>query len=110
MVIEKERRRERRVEVQQIVSLLSSTCTGDRAAVTQDISLGGALVKTNSCVAEGSEVSLVVALPAEITGTGESRMLCRGKVLRREERGPTVLIAVKFSEREVLPTVRARAA
>jgi c-di-GMP-binding flagellar brake protein YcgR len=110
MSLEEERRRHHRVAVQQIVSLTSSTCTGDRGALTEDISLGGVLVRTNSCVAEGSEISLVVVLPAAITRTSEVNVLCRGRVLRREEHGTRAVVAVEFSDYEPLPQFRAKAA
>jgi hypothetical protein len=66
MSLQEERPRHDRVAVQQIVDLTASTCTGDRGALTEDISLGGVLVRTNSCVAEGSEVSLLVAYPRRL--------------------------------------------
>ncbi len=110
MSLQPDRRRHDRVVVQQIVSLTSSTCMGDKGALTEDISLGGVLVRTNSCVAEGSEVSLVVALPAAITRTAEVHVLCRGRVLRREEHGTRAVVAVEFSEYEPLPQFRAKAA
>src|SRR5215469_2583957 len=65
-------------------------------------SLGGALVRTNSCVAEGSEVSLVVALPVEITPSSDVCVVCRGRVLRREERGTRAVVAVEFSHYDFL--------
>jgi c-di-GMP-binding flagellar brake protein YcgR len=106
MSLEEERRRHGRVAVQQIVSLTSSTCTGDRGALTEDISLGGVLVRTNSCVAEGAEVSLVVVLPAAITRTSEVNVLCRGRVLRREDHRTRAVVAVEFSDYELLPQFR----
>jgi PilZ domain len=110
MSVGEERRRHHRVAVQQIVALTSSTCSGDKGALTEDISLGGALVRTNSCVAEGSEVSLVVALPVEITRTSEVRVLCTGIVLRRQEHGIRAIVAIKFSNYEFLPQFQVKAA
>jgi c-di-GMP-binding flagellar brake protein YcgR len=110
MSLQEERRRYDRVTVQQIVSLISSTCTGDTGALTEDISLGGVLLRTNSCVSEGSEVSLIVTLPAAITRTCEVHVLCSGRVLRREERGTRVVVAVEFSDYEPLSNFWAKAA
>ena len=110
MSLQEERRRQDRVAAQQIVSLISSTCSGDTGALTEDISLGGVLVRTNSCVAEGSEVSLVVVLPAAITRTSEVHVLCSGRVLRREERGTRAVVAVEFSYYEPLSKFWAKAA
>ena len=110
MLVQEERRRHLRVAVQQIVSLTSSTCIGDKGALTEDISLGGVLLKTNSCVAEGSDVALFLVLPAEITRTSEARVLCRGRVLRREEHGTRAAIAVEFSDYDLLPQYQEKAA
>ncbi len=107
---QEDRRRHPRVRVQQIASLTSTTCSGDKGALTEDVSLGGVLVRTNSCVAVGSEVSLVVALPAQLTGSFEVRVLCRGRVLRREDGGTRAVVAVEFSDYEVLPQFRTVAA
>jgi c-di-GMP-binding flagellar brake protein YcgR len=97
MSLQEDRRRYDRVTVQQIVSLTSSTCTGDTGALTEDISLGGVLLRTNSCVSEGSEVSLIVESPAAITRTSEVHVLCSGRVLRRKEHGTRAVVAVEFS-------------
>jgi hypothetical protein len=97
MSLRGERRRHDRVAVQQIVSLISSTCTGDPGALTEDISLGGVLLRTNSCVSEGSEVSLIVVLPVAITRTPEVR-------------GTRAVVAVEFSDYEPLSRFWAKAA
>jgi c-di-GMP-binding flagellar brake protein YcgR len=98
MCLQEERRRHHRVAVQQIVSVISSTCTGGTGALIEDISLGGVLLRTGSSMSEGTEVSLIVVLPAAITRTSEVRVLCSGTVLRREERGTRALVAVEFSD------------
>ena len=110
MPLEEERRHHPRVAVQQIVSLTSTTCIGDKAALTEDISLSGVLLKTNSCVSEGSEVALLLALPAQITHTLEVRVLCRGRVLRRVETNDRATVAVEFSAYELLPKYEGKAA
>jgi len=111
MSLQEERPRHDRVAVQQIVALTSSTCTGDRGALTENISLGGVLVRTNSCVAEGSEVFLLVAYPRRLLErTSEVHVLCRGRVLRREEHGTRAVVAVEFSDYEPLPQFLAKAA
>jgi c-di-GMP-binding flagellar brake protein YcgR len=107
---EKERRRHPRVLVQQIASLTCTTCAGDKAALTEDISVGGVLLRTNSCVSEGSEVSLLVALPPQITRTAEVRIFCRGRVLRRVERGDRAAVAVEFIYYDLIPKYKEKAA
>ena len=110
MSLEQERRRHLRVAVQQIVFLTSSTCIGDKAALTEDISLSGVLLKTNSCVSEGSEVALLLALPAQVTQSCEVRVLCRGRVLRRVEKADRAVVAVEFSDYDLLPKNQVKAA
>jgi c-di-GMP-binding flagellar brake protein YcgR len=110
MFPQEERRRHPRVAVQQIVSLTSSSCFGDQGALTEDISLGGVLLRTNSCVAEGSEVALLLAFPVQITRTREVRVLCRGRVLRRVEKADRAVVAVEFSEYDLLPKNHVKAA
>jgi c-di-GMP-binding flagellar brake protein YcgR len=95
-----ERRRYPRVTVQQIVSLTCPTCAGDTSAVTQNISLGGVFLRTGSCVAQGSEVAVLLVLPVEVTRTREVRILCQGIVLRREEEGTRAGIAISFNHYE----------
>lgn len=110
MPLEEERRRHPRLAVQQIVSLTSTTCIGDKAALTEDISLGGVLLRTNSCVSEGSEVALLLALPHQITQTHEVRVLCRGRVLRRVDKGDRAMVAVEFSHHDLLSKYEKKAA
>jgi hypothetical protein len=66
MSLEQERRRHLRVAVQQIVSLTSSTCIGDKAALTEDVSLGGVLLKT--------KLLLVCRLPLKATEVIDKRI------------------------------------
>lgn len=110
MCLQEERRRHNRVAAQQIVSVISSTCTGGTGALIENISLGGVLLRTGSSMSEGTEVSLIVVLPAAITRTSEIRVLCSGRVLRREERGTRALVAVEFSEYQPLSKFWAKAA
>lgn len=93
-------RRHPRASIKQIVPLSCSTCSGDTAAVTQDISLGGVLLRTSSCVGEGAEVAVSLIMPLQISRTREVHVLCRGKVLRRTEQARAANIAIEFYDSE----------
>ncbi len=103
MTREAERRRHPRIAIEQIVTLTCSTCPADTSAVTQNLSLGGVQLRTSNCVQEDTEVALLLVFPVEITRTREVHMVCRGKVLRRQELGTRAAIAVEFRHYEPLP-------
>jgi hypothetical protein len=98
-----DRREHPRVAVEQIVTLTCPTCPADTAAVTQNLSLGGVLLKTSNCVEEGTEVGLTLVFPLEITRTREVHIVCRGNVVRRQPSGTRSIIAVAFKHYEPLP-------
>ncbi|HEX6504424.1 MAG TPA: PilZ domain-containing protein [Terriglobales bacterium] len=98
-----ERRQYPRVPVEQIVTLTCPTCPADTAAVTRNLSLGGALLRTSNCVQEGTEVGLTLVFPIEITRTREVHIVCVGRVLRRGEFGTRSEIAIEFRHYEPLP-------
>lgn len=70
--------------------------------MTENLSMGGVLLKTRSSAPEGSDVSLRLALPSDITKEGELCLLCRGRVLRRVETPNTAIIAIEFSSYDVV--------
>jgi hypothetical protein len=89
--------------MEQIVTLTCDTCPADTAAITQDLSLGGVLLRTSNCVQEGTEVGMTIVFPIEITRTREVHIVCRGRVLRRQQFGTRSVIAVEFKHYEPLP-------
>jgi c-di-GMP-binding flagellar brake protein YcgR len=103
MRTDSDRREYPRVPVEQIVTLTCGTCPADTAAVTQNLSLGGVLLRTSNCVQEDVEVGLSLVFPIEITRTREVHIVCRGRVLRREQFGTRSVIAVEFKHYEPLP-------
>ncbi len=103
MRTESDRRRHPRVPAEQIVTVTCATCSSDTAAVTQNLSLGGVLLRTSNCVEEGAEVGLTLVFPIEITRTREVHIVCRGKVVRRQQFGTRSAIAVEFKHYEPLP-------
>lgn len=103
MRTDSDRREYPRVAVEQIVTLTCPTCPADTAAVTQNLSLGGVLLKTSNCVEEGTEVGLTLVFPLEITRTREVHIVCRGNVVRRQPFGTRSTIAVAFKHYEPLP-------
>ncbi|MBV9480092.1 MAG: PilZ domain-containing protein [Acidobacteria bacterium] len=98
-----DRRQYPRIAVEQIVTLTCATCPADTAAVTQNLSLGGVLLRTSNCVEVDTEVGLTLVFPVEITHTREIHIVCRGRVLRREQFVTRSAIAVEFKHYEPLP-------
>jgi c-di-GMP-binding flagellar brake protein YcgR len=103
MRTDSERRHHPRIAVEQIVTLTCSTCPADTAAVTQNLSLGGVLLRTSNCVAKDTEVGMTLVFPVEITRTREVHIVCRGRVLRSQQFGTRSAIAIEFKHYEPLP-------
>lgn len=70
--------------------------------MTENLSMGGVLLKTHSSVPKGSDVNLRLALPSDIARGGELCLLCRGRVVRRVETPKTAIIAIEFSSYHVV--------
>jgi len=83
--MERDRRRSKRVPVQQglTINLGNGGCVA--TAVSDNVSPGGALFYCDRFVSPGSEVSLVVVLPLELTQGIAVQVWCSGKVRRVEK-------------------------
>lgn len=101
MSLPSERRRHPRVAIRQIVELSSTTNIGETKAWTENLSMGGVLLRSSSFATESLEVSVRLALPSDISKGGELRLLCRGTVVRRVQRPKTTLIAIAFTGYDV---------
>jgi len=62
-----DRRRSKRVTVQQAVSITLGKAGGIVTAVSESVSSGGALLYCDRFISPGSEVGLVIVLPLEVT-------------------------------------------
>jgi c-di-GMP-binding flagellar brake protein YcgR len=104
--MERDRRRNKRVPVQQTLTITLGNGGSVATAVSDNVSSGGALFYSDRFVSPGSEVSLVVVLPLELTHGIAVQVWCSGKVRRveKELREGKFGIAVEFLTIHVLPS------
>lgn len=96
-----------RVPVQLPVTIKAKDGSVQETAKTRDLSSGGVFLYTNSEIAEGSELELVLVLPSELT-FGERRWVCcQASVVRVEK--PAQMgnfgVAAQINRFEVLPEI-----
>ena len=83
-----ERRSRKRVPAEVPVSIRSNGGIEQANGRTRDLSVSGIFLYTDSRIEPGSELELVLILPAEFT-QGEKRWVCcQAAVVRVEDRGP----------------------
>ncbi len=80
-----DRRRAPRIALQQAVSLVIGNGGHEVPAITENLSSAGVLLYADRLIREGSEIGLILVVPAaEAEAEGKS-MWCFGKVLRVEK-------------------------
>ena len=101
-----ERRRNRRVSVQQTLTVTLGNGGGVTNAISENISSGGALLYCDRFISAGSELSLVVVLPLELTQGIAVQVWCSGKVRRVEKqlKEGKFGIGVEFLTVQALPS------
>ncbi len=101
-----DRRRSKRISVQQPVSITLGNGGGVVNAVSDNVSSGGALLYCDRFSPPDSDVGLVIFLPLEATHRETVQVWCLGKVLRIENEltDGKVGIAMKFTTFQVLPS------
>jgi hypothetical protein len=74
---------------------------------TRDLSANGIFLYTDAEIVEGSEVEMVLMLPAELTHGEKGWVCCQASVVRVEERGKDgqVGVAARISKIEMLPEI-----
>jgi hypothetical protein len=76
------------------------------SAETRDISTNGVFFYTDSAMAEGSKVDLVLILPPEFTAGERSWVCCHGQILRVEQgKGMQFGVAASIERIDVLPEI-----
>ena len=100
-----DRRRSHRIPVKRTITVDFRNGGRQVRALSRDISLDGAFIYCDRFLAVGSEVTLIIDLPPEITKSGTLRIWCEAKVLRTnhqltEERFG---IALMFTRVQPLP-------
>ncbi len=104
-IVERDRRRSKRVPLQESVSISLGDGSDIATGVSDNVSLGGALFYCDRFISEGSEVSVVIVLPLEITEGVAVQVWCSGKARRieKELREGKFGIAVEFLSVQRLP-------
>jgi hypothetical protein len=100
-----ERRLGKRIVAQVPVQIRTATAEPEQTAHTRDLSTNGVFLYTQSRMAEGSELEIVMILPAELTG--EKRWVCcHATVVRVEESsGPSFGVAAAIRKMDLLPEI-----
>jgi hypothetical protein len=102
-----EKRTRPRIPVRLPVSIKSEDGSVRETALTRDLSSGGVFLYTQSRIAEGDELELVLVLPAELT-FGERRWVCcQAAVVRVEnssEEG-NFGVAAEIKRFQILPEI-----
>ena len=101
----RERRTGQRLPLQVPVSVKAPQAS---IGVTRDLSSGGMFLYTDSRIAEGSELEIVLILPPEITKSEPQWVCCRASVVRVEDGVGEGKFGVAASIRsmEVLPEIQ----
>jgi PilZ domain-containing protein len=96
-----------RVPVRLPVTIKAKDGSVQETATTRDLSSAGVFLYTNSAIAEGAELELVLVLPAELT-FGERRWVCCQASVVRVENSAGVGnfgVAARIDRFEVLPEI-----
>lgn len=75
----------------------------DHTAQTRDVSANGIFLYTNSKMAKGAEVELVLILPPELTSGEKCWVCCRATIVRVEEKGSEYGVAAQIRRMDILP-------
>ncbi len=102
-----ERRRRKRLPVEVPVSIKTNPGRPTETGYTRDLSESGVFLYTNSQVAEGSELEMVLILPAEITGGDKRWVCCQASVVRVEDEATVGRrgVAADIHRMEFLPEI-----
>ena len=101
-----DRRSGKRVAACLPVKVRTSSAQSDLTGETRDVSNNGVFFYTNSQMAVGSEVELVLILPPELTSGEKSWVCCHARVVRVEQgSGNTFGLAAEIKRMDVLPEI-----
>src|SRR5260370_7311265 len=99
-----ERRLGKRIVAEVPVQIRTATAHLEQTAHTRDLSTNGVFLYTHSRMAEGSEIEMVMILPAELTG--EKRWVCcHATVVRVESSGPRFGVAAAIKKMAFLTQI-----
>jgi hypothetical protein len=103
-----DRRSNKRVAAKLPVRIRSTGTNAELSAETRDVNTNGVFLYTDSRMAEGSEVELVLILPPELTSGEKCWVCCHARVLRVEQ-GPNKRfgVAAEIKRMDILPEIPA---
>jgi hypothetical protein len=103
-----DRRSRERVSTRLPVRVRSTRANAEVSAQTRDVSTNGVFLYTESRMAEGSDVELVLILPPELTSGEKCWVCCHARVLRVEQGpGKDFGVAAEIRRMEILPEIPA---
>lgn len=103
-----ERRSRQRVVTRLPVEVRNGSNSSEVAGHTRDLSSNGVFLYSESRMAEGSDVELVLILPPEITAGEKCWVCCHARVLRVEQgAGKEFGIAAEIRRMDILPEIPA---
>jgi PilZ domain-containing protein len=102
-----ERRSRQRLPVRVPVSIQARQGKAQASGYTRDLSTSGIFLYTDSRIAQGSELEMVLILPPELTAGEKRWVCCRALVVRVEdsEDGSDLGVAARIRSMEVLPEI-----
>lgn len=101
-----DRRSRERVVTRLPVRVRSTAADEGLGAETRDVSTNGVFLYTESRMAEGSEVELVLILPPELTSGEKCWVCCHARVLRVEQGpGQGFGVAAEIQQMDILPEI-----
>jgi hypothetical protein len=103
-----DRRSRDRVVTTVPVRIRSTAANAELSAHTRDVSTNGIFLYTESRMAEGSDVELVLILPPGLTSGEKCWVCCHAQVLRVEQGpGSTFGVAAEIRRMDILPEIPA---
>lgn len=106
MSVRTDRRSRARVVTTLPVRVRGTAANTELSAQTRDVSENGIFLYTNSPMAEGSDVELVLILPPELTSGEKCWVCCHARVLRMERgEGSEFGVAAEIQRMDVLPEI-----
>jgi hypothetical protein len=101
-----DRRSRERVVTKLPVRVRSTAANAELSAQTRDVSTNGVFLYTQSRIAEGSDVELVLILPPELTAGEKCWVCCHARVLRVEHgTGKDFGVAAEIRRMDILPEI-----
>lgn len=102
------RRSRERVTAKLPVRVCGAAADSESSAQTRDVSTNGIFLYTESRMAEGSDVELILILPPELTSGEKCWVCCHARVLRVEQGpGKDFGVAAEIRRMDILPEIPA---